>query len=109
MDSICKTDCLQRSAPQALDGRPIRVKEWQLHVLKSACSRQQVESLENEAHLPITQPRLVIHGESGDILAVEKVAALAGQIQQSKDVHQRGLARPRRADNGHEFTALDLE
>jgi hypothetical protein len=50
---------------------------------------------------------VVVH--PADFLAVEEVGAPAGRVEAANQVHQRRLARPRRAHDRHVFALLDLD
>src|SRR5262249_14423491 len=72
-----------------------------------ARTRQQVEGLEDEPDLPVAEPGLRVDVEARDVLPVEAVAAFTRPIEQAEHVHERRLARARRAHDGHELAALD--
>ena len=77
------------------------------HVVQCRGRADQVVALEDEAeHLaPQRGQRIVV--QPRDRLALEQVLAAAGPVQAAQDVHQRRLARARRADDGHVLARLD--
>ena len=85
------------------------VDHRQLDVLQHAELRQQIEELKHEPDLPIPDARQLAHRGGGDLGAVELDAAFARRIEAAEDVHERGFAAARRADDGDEFAAVDVE
>ena len=47
--------------------------------------------------------------QAGDIHPIEVILPVGGHVQAPEHVHQGGLARARRAHNGHELALVDLE
>ena len=84
------------------------VEQRQLDVVERRRARQQVEALEHEADLPVPDQRQLVLRHPRDVLAVEEVLAAGRPIEAAEDVHQRGLAGPRRAGDGHELARLDV-
>ena len=72
----------------ALRRRHARIDRRHLDVFERGHGADEVVALENEAECFTPQPRQLVALETRDVLAHEAVA---------EDVHQRGLARPRRA------------
>jgi len=86
---------------------PSRLGE--LDVLDGARPRQQVELLEDETDLGVPDPRELVGREARDVLAVEDVPARGGRVETAEEVHEGGLARARRAHDGHEVATLDRD
>ena len=76
-------------------------------VAKRGQFRQQVIPLEDEAKAFAPQRRQLGIVQRADVLARETVGAGAGPVQAAQDVHQRGLARPGRPHDRHEFAGRD--
>ena len=70
---------------------------------------QQVEGLEHEPDLAVSDVRqgVLIHGAR--LLAIQDVGAGGGCIQAPEDVQQRGLARAGRTHDGQVFVLGYLE
>ena len=86
-----------------------RVHERQLDVAQRGHVRQQVELLEHEADVAVAdlgQPVLV---EVGDVLTGEEQLSRRRDVEAADDVHQRRLARARRADDGDELAFVDAQ
>ena len=89
-----------------------RVVAGEHHVLERGQDRDQVEVLEDEAHLTGSDPR------SLPITDIDHVAAIEGQlraravievggVQQAQDVHERALPRSRRPHDRHHLAGGD--
>ena len=63
--------------------------------------------LENEPEHGMTCVSALLVIESRHIAAVETIASTRTAFQQSDDIEQRALARPRRSDQGGELAGLD--
>jgi hypothetical protein len=97
------------AALAALAPRRAAVEQRHFDVLEHGELRDQVEGLEDESDRPVADPRQAIVIQPRDVLAVEHVASARGAVETPEDVHQRGLARARCADDAHEFAAPDLQ
>ena len=93
---------------RSFDGHA-RVDQRQLDVVQRRRARQQVEGLEDEPDLLVPDPGQLVVVHLADLLAVQQVAALARRVEAADQVHQRGLARPRRPHDGHVLAALDAQ
>src|SRR5690606_24403801 len=71
--------------------------------------RQQVEALEHEADLVAAQCGQFLGIEQGHVDAVALVAAAAGRVEATDEVHQRRLARSGWPHDGHEIATRDLQ
>jgi hypothetical protein len=70
------------------------VDERQLDVVERRGPGQQVEGLEDEANFLVSDVGQLVVVHLAHLLAVELVAAFAGRIEATDEVHQRRLARP---------------
>src|SRR5690606_22475892 len=109
--ALGQTDQAQRhlGAPGPLGAAHLAQQQRQLDVLLRAQHRQQVVELEDEADVLGAPARQFAGLELVDALAVDADAAGGGRVQAADQVQQGGLARARRAHQGDEGTALDLE
>src|SRR5262249_9905093 len=89
--------------------RHARVDERELDVVQGSGARQQVEGLEDEADLLVANPRELVVVHRRDLLVVQEVAPLGRRIETADEVHQRGLARARRAHDRDVFAPFDLD
>ena len=85
------------------------IGQRQLDVRQRARAGHQVEALEDEPDLAVAQVGEVVFVHVADVDAVDQVAPAAGQVQAAEDVHQRALAAPGAAHDGHEVPARDLQ
>ena len=99
----------QLCARIALRGRHPRIDRRHLDVLERGRGVDEVVALEDEAERLAPQPSQLVAVEARDILAHEPVGAGGGAIQAAEDVHQRGLARPRRAHDRKVLARIDLQ
>src|SRR5215469_8864416 len=67
----------------------------------------QIETLENESDLLITNARASRKIQVLDRLVIELIFAGAGRVQQTDDREQRGLAASRRPRHGHVFAFVN--
>ena len=70
---------------------------------------QQVVALEDETEVAAPQRRERIGVERVRLAPGHAVAAAGGPVQAAQDVHQRGLARARLADDGNHLARTDVE
>src|SRR5215472_17487804 len=94
-----------RAAPAVPCPKP-RIDQRQLHVVQGGAAGDEVEALEHKTDLAVADLGQLPGVERRDVHPVEQVPAAAGQVQAAEDVHQRALARARRAHDGHVFAAL---
>jgi hypothetical protein len=85
------------------------VVERQRHVFRRVLERQQVEGLEHEAQLLVTQARGLGLPQVVDLLTGQLVAALVVPIEDAEDVQQRGFAGTRRAHDGDQLSIADMQ
>src|SRR6478735_8329458 len=81
----------------------------QQYVLLRREHRQQVEELEDEADVVAAQrgqPGVV---EAGDLDVADPYLPLVGLVEPGQDVHERGLARARRAHDGRQPLRPEVE
>src|SRR5580658_6667604 len=89
----------------ALPEFPRRVADHQRsqHVFEQAQLGQQVVKLEDEAKHPIAKLVACAHGQIVHPLTFEQNFADVGTVEQSKQMQQRALARPRLTDDREEL------
>jgi hypothetical protein len=85
------------------------VDHRQLDVAERADPGDQVEGLEHESDLAVSDIGQLVSFHAAHVHSIEQVAAMAGQVQAAKDVHQGRLARPAGAHDGDEIAALDAQ
>ena len=90
-------------------GAEALVDEGQLHILISREGWDEVIPLKNKSDLFVPHMGLLPVGQVGDVLSVQVVLPIGGDVQQSQHVHQGGLAGAGLAHDGHEFAPVDLE
>src|SRR6185436_2670396 len=71
--------------------------------------RQEIEELEDEADVLATQLREARVVEVGDVRSVDHDGAGRRLVESREDVHQRRLARTRRAHDRREVTVVHFE
>ncbi|KAG1390995.1 hypothetical protein G6F58_012818 [Rhizopus delemar] len=81
----------------------------QRDVLGGGQRRQQVEALEHEADLACAQLGAGFLVETAQILAGQRNAAAAGQVQPGQQAEQGGLAGTGFAHDGHDFAGVDVQ
>ena len=84
-------------------------RERQRDVLLRGEHRQEVEELEDEADVLATQLRQARVVEVGDVDSFDRHGARGRLVEPRKAVHQRRLARARRAHHGREVAVVDFE
>ena len=85
------------------------VNQRQFHIVQSGGARQQVEGLEDKTDFFVPNVGEFVVFQLTDLLTVQPVLAAAGRIQAADQVHQRGLARSRRAHDRDILIAADLQ
>src|SRR6185437_1837101 len=108
---VRKTDggkSLQGALPRILH-RLIGIEQRQLYILNCAGSGQQIELLEYESDLLITNRGELIAIVTVDLDAVQAICSGGWPVQTAEDVHQRRLARSGRTHDGGEITAPDRQ
>src|SRR4030095_17189415 len=85
------------------------VEERQLDVLERRRARQEIKALENETKLAIANVGQLIAVETGNIEAIEQVAAVSWAIEATEQIHQGGFPRTTRAHKGDKLTARDFQ
>ena len=100
-----KPDLLQllHRAGTTLRRRDAAVEQRQLDVFQRRRARQQVELLEHESDRAVADAGQLVGGEPGDVLAVEPVGARRRHVEAADHVHERRLARARRAHDRDEL------
>ncbi len=84
----------------ALGGGHAPVRQRQLDVLVDRQVADQVEALEDEAHLPVADAGPLRGGEVRHRLAAQPVFAFGGRIEQAEDRHQGRFAAAGRPGDG---------
>ncbi len=109
--AVGQVHCFQRAqgALAALLGGDAAVDHRQLHILHHVELGQQVEELEHEPDLAVANGGKLPRRGVLDHHAVQLDGPLGGRVQAAEDVHQRGFAAAGRADDGDEFTLLDVQ
>ena len=99
----------QQLAGDAMGFRVGGQLQGQHDVFQRGHGRQQLEGLEDEAHLlrPPVGALLFVPGKQR--LAVHLHVATGGQVQPGQQAQQRGLARARGTDDGHRLAGLHVE
>ena len=65
--------------------------------------------LKDEPDLAAAQQRHLVFSERGDLLAIQHNLAAGGRIQPGQQAQQRALTAARRAHDGGELSARDLQ
>jgi hypothetical protein len=91
-----------------------RVVAGEHDVLQGGEGRDQVEVLEHEAHLAGPDPCSFAFAKGDHVAAVEVqlgpwAVVRVGGVEQAQDVHQRALARTRRAHDRDDLARLDAD
>src|SRR3954453_9370770 len=107
--AVGEPDALDDGVDPVAVGVAARELQRQQDVLLGGERRQQVERLEDEPD--VTTAKLgelaVVHAD--DLRAGDRDGALGGDVEAGEDVHQGGLARPRRAHDGHELAGGNID
>src|SRR6266550_9157301 len=93
MCSVGQSDRLERcqSACSPISHAGVDQRQLDLFDCRRAC--QQIELLEDEANLLAAYGGQLIVLQPTALLAVQAIAAVAGYVQTTQDIHQRALAR----------------
>src|SRR5690606_21791924 len=78
-------------------------------VLQRGRPAEQVEALEDEAHIHAPEERALVGVHATDLGAAEQVTARCRRIQATKDVHARRLARAARSHHRDELARVDTQ
>src|SRR6185369_7179150 len=89
-------------------GRHAAISERQFYVLVNVEVTDQVEALEDESDLTVTDHRSVCHVQVLHWCALERELAFTRRVEQSNDCQQRGLTRARRSGDSHVLALVDL-
>ena len=110
-EPVAEADPLDGGAGQpAPVGHPAAPVEQAVgHVVEHAEPVEQEELLEHEPQPPGPQPRQLLVGHGRGVLPGDAHHAPGGPLQGAHDVQQGALARPRRADDGHQLARLDAQ
>ena len=108
VDAVAEADTLQRLGGEAAGIEPATatvVQQRQLDVAQGRGARQQVEALEDEADLQITDigQRILVQGV--DPRPVERIGTRGRVVEAAEDIHQGGLAGTRRAHDGEHLAS----
>ncbi|MPN17680.1 hypothetical protein SDC9_165035 [bioreactor metagenome] len=83
------------------------IDQRELHVGKCAHAREQVEVLEDETDLLVSDFRQFFFGILLNRLSIEDIFAAIRHIKTADDVHQGALSAAGRANNAYKFTFAD--
>ena len=86
-----------------------RIDGGYLHVADGAQVTQQVVALKNKTEMLAPQLSQLVGTQLAGRPAGHAVAAGAGFVQATQNIHQRGLARARSADDGHHLAGAYVE
>ena len=90
-------------AKRPLGDGAVGIDERKHHVAQHGGARQQVERLEHEAETGGSDLGQAVVVELGDIESLEEVAARGRAVEAAERVHERRLARARRAHDAEEL------
>src|SRR2546430_16672512 len=110
MDAVAQTDLLERrkrALPPSVAVAPI--DEWELDVLDRVQPRELVVRLKNETDVFVADRGELIIGELVDVLTREHVGASVSDVETSEHVHERRLARSRRAHDREKLRGPDVQ
>src|SRR5207245_1499068 len=108
--AVAEADRLQgRHRPFPAIGAGTAIDERHLDVARRGGAGEQVEGLEDESDLAVADRGQVVVPDPADVDAVEVIRALCRLVEAADDMHERALARARRADDRDELTAPDRE
>ena len=80
-----------------------------LGIAHGAQIAHEVVALEDEAEVLAPQTRQFVRRHLAGFFAADLVAAARGAIEAAQNIHQRGFARARRADDGHHFARVNIQ
>src|ERR1019366_3085490 len=109
--AVAQADQLQRRRRvlQALPLLQVGELERQLHVLHGRQHREQIELLENEAHVLVAPVGDLAVAQLAQVVAEHADVPAGGTIHGGDQVQQRRLARSRWPHQGHEFAFVDAQ
>src|ERR1051326_2176187 len=93
----------------ALFGRDATINHRQLDILNHVQLGQQIKKLEDKPNLAIANRRKLARGSIVDHNAIESNRPGSRSIQAAEDMHQRGLAAARGANDRNELTFVNIE
>ena len=96
-------------APRALSGRNARVNQRQLHVLERVEPRQKLKLLKDKADFLAADMRQLVFIQIANHAPMQNVFARRRCIQTADDIHQRGFAAARRAEDGEKFALFNIQ
>src|SRR5687767_11476168 len=85
------------------------IEHGQLDVFEGRGAREQIESLEDEADFFVSDLGELIAFQTGNIDAVELIAAFGWAIEAADRVHHGRFAGTARAHDGDKFAAIDAQ
>jgi hypothetical protein len=101
----------RRARPLDAHGAALRprrgVIERQADILDGAGAGQEIEALENKAEPFAADAGEVRFAQRRDIDALQEIMAAGRQVEAAENIHERRLARARRAHDGDELAGLD--
>ena len=83
------------------------VEQRQLDVLEGRRPREEIERLEDESNLLVSDPGEGVRTQVRDIGPVEDITPGARRVEAAEEVHEGGLARARRTHDGDELAGRD--
>ena len=86
-----------------------REDERKIDIIVDRESIEKIEILEHEAEALAAEARQLAPAQAADVLAVHQDVADRGAVDSGDAVEQRGLARARRAHDGHELPLRHVE
>src|SRR5207253_9898718 len=98
-----------RGAAAGVGGAEVLEQRWDLYVVDRGEHGQQVEGLEDKAHVVAAVSGAGAVGHGGEVLAVDHDLPAVERVEAGKAVEEGGLAGAGWADDGHHLAALDLE
>jgi len=96
-------------AEDAFGGRGAVIDERQFYIMERGGAGEQVEGLEDEANLLVSDAGKLIVVQLRDIVAVEPVFPLRRGVEAADEVHQCGLARAGWTHDGNVLVVADAE
>ena len=87
----------------------LTVEQGQLDIFQRRSAREQIETLKNEAELPIANVGQLVAVEARNIDAIEQVAAARRAIEAAEHIHQRGFSRAARAHEGDKLAPRNFQ
>ncbi len=84
------------------------ITQGQEHIGFGRDPREQVETLENKAHLAVTDGRELIIVQCRDGFPIQGILSVRGAVQAAQNIHQSGFSRSGWPHNGNHFRASDL-